>query len=244
MDGPDPRGSAMTTKTEQLMRDVMEELAWERSIASTNLEVEADRGVVSLRGTVSSLREHDDVIAAATRVRGVTAVADELEVALPATNQRPDAELALAVVDALKWNAAVPDERIGVLVRDGTVTLSGAVEWQYQRAAARHAVRQLVGVKHLVDAITVAPPARSADVRGGIEAALRRYADEDAKTIRIETHDGQVVLRGWVHADAERKRAEYAAWAAPGVERVRNEIAILPAQDARTTGGAAVGSRG
>lgn len=219
----------MTTKNVQLMRDVMEELAWERSITSRNLTAEADRGVVSLRGSVSSLREHDDVIAAATRVRGVTAVADELEVALPATNQHPDAELALAVVDALKWNAAVPDERISVLVRDGTVTLSGAVDWQYQRAAARHAVRQLVGVKRLVDAITVAPPARSADVRGGIEAALRRYADEDAKTIRIETHDGQVVLRGWVHADAERKRAEYAAWAAPGVERVRNEIAILPA---------------
>ncbi len=220
---------AMPKMNERLVRDVMEELAWEPSIASRDLAVEAERGVVSLRGTVSSLREHDDVLAAAARVRGVTAVADELEVNLPAANQHPDAELALATVEALKWNAAVPDDRISVLVRDGTVTLSGTVDWQYQREAACQAVRQLVGVKRLSDAIAVASPARSADVRSGIEAALRRYAEEDVKNIRIETHDGQVVLRGWVHADAERKRAEYAAWAAPGVENVRNEIVILPA---------------
>jgi osmotically-inducible protein OsmY len=218
----------MMKTNERVMRDVMEEFAWQPSIASRDLAVDAERGVLTLRGTVSSLREHDDVLAAAGRVRGVTALADELEVVLPAANQFPDSELAVAVVDALRWNAAVPPDRITVVVRDGTVTLSGNVDWRYQREAACRAVRQLIGVKRLVDAVAVTSPPRSADVRTGIEAALRRYAEEDAKNIRVETHDSEVVLRGSVPAAAERERAERAAWAAPGVESVRNEIVIVP----------------
>jgi osmotically-inducible protein OsmY len=128
----------------------------------------------------------------------------------------------------LTWNVAVPDDRLTVVAREGTVTLSGDVDWQYQREAACRAVRQLVGVKRLVDAIAVRPLARAADVRADIEAALRRYAEEDANNIRVETHGGEVVLSGSVHAAAERKRAEHAAWAAPGVESVRNEIVIAP----------------
>jgi len=213
---------------ERLMRDVMEELAWQPSITSRDLAVDAEHGVVTLRGTVSSLREHDDVLDAVNRVHGVTAVADELAVTLPAANEHPDAELALAVVDALRWNAAVPADRIAVVVRDGTVTLSGDVDWHYQRETACRAVRQLVGVKRLVDAVTVTSPARAADVRAGIEAALRRYAEEDASHIRIDAHGREVVLRGTVHAAAERQQAEHAAWAAPGVDSVRNEIVIAP----------------
>ena len=212
---------------EQLIRDVTEELAWEPSITSRDLAVAAQNGVVTLRGHVPSLREHDDVLAATTRVRGVTAVADELAVELPPASERPDPQLALAVRDSLKWNAAVPEERIAVVVRDGTVMLSGEVDWHYQHEAACRAVRQLVGVKALVDGITVKSPARTADVKAGIEAALRRYAEEDADHIRVETHDGEVVLSGFVHAAAERSRAETAAWAAPGVETVRNEITVM-----------------
>lgn len=217
----------MTKTNERLIRDVAEELAWEPSVTARDLAVDAKDGVVTLRGTVSSLREHDDVLAAANRVRGVAAVADELEVRLAPASERVDSDLALAVSNALRWNAAVPDERIQIVVHDGIVTLTGDVDWQYQREAACRAVRQLVGVKGLVDAIAVKPLVSSAEIKTDIEAALRRYADEDAGHIHVETRGSEVVLTGFVHAPGERECAEHAAWAAPGVEKVRNEIGIL-----------------
>lgn len=212
----------------ELQRNVTEELAWEPSVASTDLGVETTDGVVTVSGGVSSLREHDDALAAVQRVSGVKAVADELEIRLPPSAQRPDPVLARAVADALEWNAAVPHDRIKIAVRDGWVTLRGEVDWHYEKATAIRTVRQLVGVKGVEDEITIAPRANTAEVVKQIEAALARYVEEERHHIRVSADGSHVTLQGWVHSWAERQRVENAAWAAPGVERVTNALTIAP----------------
>ncbi|MDE3128393.1 MAG: BON domain-containing protein [Gemmatimonadota bacterium] len=211
----------------QLQRDVIEELAWQPNIREAEIAVGARNGVVTLSGFVDSYAQKYAAARAVESVRGVRAVADDLKVRLPQAFVRSDTDVAHAAVSALKWDVEVPDTRIKVLVDDGWISLDGAVDWQFQRTAAENAVRHLAGVNGVINRITVQQPKVSAyEVNQRIEEALKRNAALDAEKISIDARDGRVVLRGTVRSWAEREDAERAAWAAPGVTEVDDELAV------------------
>jgi len=211
----------------QLQRDVIEELAWQPNIREAEIGVAVKSGVVTLSGFVDSYAQKYAAARAAERVHNVRAVADDLSVKLPKSFMRSDTDIAHAAVSALKWDVEVPDTRVQLLVDDGWVSLDGAVDWQFQRTAAEKAVRYLTGVKGVINRITVQQPSVSAyEVNQRIEEALKRSAVTEADRISVEARNGKVVLRGTVRSWAEREDAERAAWAAPGVCEVDDEIAV------------------
>lgn len=218
----------MRTDTE-LQRDVMDELVWEPSIDAAGIGVSVESAVVGLSGTVRSLPQKWAAVRVAQRVSGVKAVTDELDVKLPGDSQRTDMEIAQAAVNALDWNVSVPRNRVKVVVEHGRITLQGEVRFHYEKIAAERAVHHLVGVTGVSNLISVKPPTVSpGDVKHRIEQALERAADLDAQKISVEATNGKVILRGSVHSWAERDDAEWAAWAAPGVSGVENDIRVAP----------------
>jgi osmotically-inducible protein OsmY len=219
-------GQTMKTDS-QLQRDVQEQLKWEPSIRDAEIGVSVKDGVVTLSGFVDSFAEKWAAVRAVERLDGVKAAVDSMEVQLPSLHTRSDTDIAHAAVRALEWDIQVPNDRIKMTVRDGWITLEGEVEWQYQRTAAERAVRYLTGVKGLTSLISVKPRhVSSFDVSGKIREALRRSAELDSERITVETHDGNVTLKGTVRSYAERRDAERAAWAAPGVTKVDDRIAV------------------
>ena len=211
----------------QLQRDVIEELAWQPNVREAEIGVACKNGVVTLSGFVDSYAQKYAAGRAAEHVIGVRAVADDLQVKLPRAFVRSDTDIAHAAVTALKWDVEVPDSRIQVLVDDGWVSLDGAVDWQFQRSATEKAVRYLTGVKGVINRISVQQPKVSAyEVNQRIEQALKRSAAVDADRITVDAKNCKVVLRGTVRSWAEREDAERAAWAAPGVSEVNDEIAV------------------
>ena len=220
----------MRTDTE-LQHAVMEELTWEPSVDAAEIGVSAESGIVTLSGMVKSLPQKWAAEKAAQRVFGVKAVTDEIVVKLPGDGELSDTEIARAVVNALDWNASVPRGHVKVVVAHGWVNLEGTVRFHYERVAAEYAVRGLIGVKGVTNLISVKPPQTSPkDIKHRIEQAFERAADLDAEMISVEARDGKVILRGTVDSWAEREQAEMAAWAAPGVSRVENEILIASDQ--------------
>jgi osmotically-inducible protein OsmY len=210
----------------ELQQQVMDELAWEPSIDAAEIGASVDSGVVMLSGTVRSFPEKWAAERAAERVKGVRAVADEIVVKLPGTFQRDDADIARAALNTLEWNASVPRGRLQVLVENGWITLDGTVERYFQKSEAEMVVRKLLGVKGVVNRITVKPVISPTDVKNQIVRALARTAEVDAKRISVETRDAKVILRGAVKSWTEREAAERAAWAAPGVSDVENQIEV------------------
>ena len=211
----------------QIQHDVLDELTFEPSINATNIGVIAKDGIVTLTGTVRSYAEKTAATEAAERVFGVKGVTDETKVDLPAFHQRNDADIAEAAVDALKWHVWLASDDIKVKVEQGWVTLEGAVDHQYQRRAAENAVQHLTGVIGVDNLITlnddvVAP----SDVKTKIESALKRAAELDGEEITVEVEGGTVILRGTVSSSAERDEAERAAWSAPGVWNVDDQLEI------------------
>jgi len=216
----------------ELQRSVMEELVWEPSVDAAEIGVAAECGIVTLSGTVKSLPQKWAAEKAAQRVAGVKAITDEIVVKLPGDSEVGDTEIARAVVNALDWNASVPRGRVKVIVAHGWITLEGTVKFHYERVAAEYAARGITGVKGVTNLISVTPPQASPkDIKHKIEQAFERYAELDAETISVEAHDGKIVLRGTVNSWAEREHAEVAAWAAPGVSQVKNEIMISPDEE-------------
>ena len=213
----------------QLQQDVMNELKWDPTVKAA-IRVDVKDGVVTLSGYVDSYSKKSAADRAAARVFGVKGVAEEIRVRLPGPLKRPDESLARAASNALEWNVRVPHDRIKVQVRNGLVTLSGEVDWWYQKNAAETAVRHLVGVVSVSNGVTIRPESRllGADVRDSIESAFQRNALLDARRITVETRGGKVILRGSVHSWLEREQAQWAAWAAPGVSEVESHITINP----------------
>jgi len=181
---------------------------------------------VTLSGWVDSYTKKWAAEQAAHRVRGVKAVANDIEVRLPSSSERTDADIAAAVVRALEWDALLPADTIDVTVTKGFVTLEGAVEWQYQKDEAERVVRRLTGVKGVSNLITVKPRVTPWELKQKIEQALKRSAETDAQKITVDVDGNKVILKGTVRSWAERQDAERAAWSAPGVLSVDNRIAI------------------
>lgn len=211
----------------ELERDVLAELRWDPSVTEKGIGVKAKEGVVTLRGTVPSYAAKHAALAAAERVKGVRAVAQELEIALPKDSERTDASLAQGVATSIEWNAFVPRGKVTVAVEKAWVTLSGTVDHEYQRSEAERSLRNLVGVRGIVNLIGVAPRGPTTEtVKSDIEAALKRHAEVDASRIVVHIADGRVTLRGSVPSWPERREAERAAWAAPGVADVEDLITV------------------
>jgi osmotically-inducible protein OsmY len=217
----------MKTDTE-LQRDVMNELKWEPTIRAAEIGVGVKDGVVTLSGYVDSYVKKLVAERAAARVSGVRAVAEEIQVRLPGSLKRSDEDIAGAVANVLEWNVLVPHDCVKVQVQDGLVTLSGEVDWWYQKNAAEEAVRYLMGVVLFNNQITVKPPVKPLDTKDKIESAFRRNALLDSRRVTVETRGGWVILSGSVRNWAERAEAQWTAWAAPGVSDVENNIIISP----------------
>ena len=204
----------------QLQQDVRAELAWEPSVHAARIGVEVKDGVVTLAGQVENYAEKWNAERAAQRVSGVKAMSTELEVRLTSLSQRTDADIAGAVENMLEWTSSLPAGAIKVMVEAGWVTLSGDVDWQYQKQAAADSVRHLMGVTGVSDQISIKPSVSAMVVKSDIEAALKRTALADARQISVAVHGTDVTLSGTVHNWAERETATSSAWGTPGVRNV------------------------
>jgi osmotically-inducible protein OsmY len=211
---------------EQIQRDVLAELKFEPRVSPNEIGVAVKDGVVTLMGWVDSYTKRWAAEEAAHRVRGVKAVANDIEVRLPLSAERTDVDIAAAAVRALEWDAMVPIDKLDVTVSKGWVTLKGEVEWQYQKQDAERVVRRLSGVRGVTNLILVKPRLTASELKEKIELALVRSAQVDAQRITVEVQGTKAILRGTVRAWAEREEAERAAWAAPGITAVENLITI------------------
>ena len=210
----------------QLQQDVMAELKWEPAINAEQIGVEVKYGVVTLAGHVGSYGEKWDAERAAQRVAGVRALAIEIDVKLAGSAQRTDADVARAAENVLEWTTYVPKDAVKVMVEAGWITLSGDVDWGFQREAAGAAVRYLMGVKGVSNDIGIRASVTPAAVRSDIEAALKRRAHADATNIAVDVQGANVTLSGSVHSWSERDLARDSAWGTPGVRQVVDNLSI------------------
>lgn len=216
-----------TMKTDaQLQKDIMAELKYEPMLDAATIGVGVHHGVVTLSGNVSSFSKKMITQRAAWRVKGVKAVALEVAVVLPDDDLLTDAVIAENVLNALKWNTSIPEDRIRVKVADREVFLQGEVDWAFQKEAAFEAIKLLRSIRHIGNLITVKPLVNTSSIKDHITEALLRRANVEAAGIQIEATGNKVTLKGTVHSWDERTEAAHAAWSAPGVAMVDDQLVI------------------
>jgi osmotically-inducible protein OsmY len=219
-------GDAIMKTDAQLQQDVIAELKWEPSVNPAQIGVEVKDGIVTLAGHVSSYAEKLDAERAAQRVAGVKALAVEMDVTLPGASKRNDADIARSVENVIEWLTYLPNDSVKVKVEGGWITLTGEVDWEYQRQAALSAVRYLMGVTGVSNLIAVKPKISLSAVKSDIEAALKRRAKSDAQNISVKVQGADVTLTGTVHSWSERDLASQAAWNTPGVRKVVDHMTV------------------
>lgn len=216
------------TTDRQTQERVLSALDWEPSVDAAHIGVSVNNGIISLNGSVKTFHEKWEAERVTRGVYGVRAIANDLTVVPTGSLTRTDSAIAGAAANALAWNSAIPSNAAKATVSNGFVTLTGKVDWQYQRTAAEKAVRTLYGVKGVIDLIDLQPHVNIGDVKTKIEDAFKRSAEVDAQRVKVEARDGEVVLTGTVKSFNERAAAERAAWAAPGVTKVDDQLAVAP----------------
>ena len=219
----------MTYLDNNIQKDIVAELKWEPSLRDDDIAIGVRDGIVTLGGFVDSYADKRKAEGVAARVKGVKAIANEIEVALPTVSKRTDPDIARAVLDALRWNVAVPRDAIRVKVEDGWVTLEGTVPWFYQKEAAEQTVRYLTGVRGVLNLVTLKVQPTPRDVKKRIKDTLHRGVEFDAEHITVEIEGNKAVLSGSVRSFAETKDAERAARNAPGITEVENRLGIIGA---------------
>jgi len=210
----------------KLRQDIIDEFEFDPSFDGGHVGVAVDRNVVTLSGHVNSYAQKVAAIAAARRVKGVHAIAENIEVRYPFQSKTADDQIAQRASDILNWDVIVPSNSVDVLVQDGWVTLTGDVSWYYERTAAEDDVRKLSGVVGVTNNIKIKPHVDASDIRTKIESALKRHAEVEADAIRITVRNGEVVLEGRVDNWDERYKVETAAWSTPGVASVDDRLTI------------------
>ena len=211
----------------QLQRDVMDELAWEPSIDHAHIGVAAKGGVVTLSGFVGNYAQKMASEHAAERVAGVQGIVEELKVRFSTDPKSPDEEIARRILDLFAWDVSIPNDKVKVTVERGWVALSGKLEWNYQKEAARRAAGRIAGVIGISNKIEVNNILSVYDVRERIMAAFKRSSSADASAIHVTAEGHTIKLSGNVHGRHERQIAERTAWAAPGVNYVEDNIVVL-----------------
>jgi osmotically-inducible protein OsmY len=221
--------ATVTRSDEEIQRDVLEELNWDARVQPNEVGVAVQGGVVTLTGWVDSYAKKWAAERTAHRIRGVRAVADDIEVQLPGDEERTDPDIAVAATRALEWDAFVPVEALDVTVSNGWVMLRGEVEWGYQRRAAERALRRLSGVRGVTNLIAVRPGTRRPpdEVRKDIRNALVRSIEGETTRIEVDVEGDTVVLTGTVRSWLEREEAERAAWSTPGVGAVTDRLTVV-----------------
>jgi len=216
----------MKTDT-QVQHDVIEELNWEPSINATEIGVEVSDGVVTLAGHVGSYAEKWEAERAAQRVSGVKALAVEVDVALAGSAQRNDVDIARSAANVLQWVMYLPSDSVKVTVEGGWITLSGTVDWDYQRQAAAARVRHLMGVTGISNHIAITPNVSVGAIKSEIEAALKRRSTDESQSISVDVNGTDVTLSGTVHSWSERELARHTAWGTPGVQSVVDKLTVV-----------------
>lgn len=210
----------------QIQKDVMDELKWQPFLSSSEIGVAVKNGIVTLSGIVDSYSKKLSAEKAAKHVVGVKAVAEDIQVGISPAYKKTDTEIAETVLNTLRWHTAVPDDKIKIKVENGVVTLEGELEWEYQRISAKTAIQNLTGVRSVTNLITVKPHISPIELEMKISAAFQRSASVDANKVQVKVDGTTVTLTGKVRSFAESEDAENAAWAAPGVRFVVNQLDI------------------
>lgn len=216
----------MQKSDSQLQRDVLDELKWDPRVNHAQIGVTAKDGVVTLNGFVPTYAEKSAAEKAACRVMGVNALAEEIEVRFASDPKTSDAEIAQRILDIFAWDVTIPDQKLSVKVEHGWVTLTGSVDWHFQREAARKAAGKIGGVKGISNLVEVKLRPSPEEVRERILAAFKRSSEVDASSINVAIEGNTVRLGGKVRAWNERQVAERAAWSAPGVTNVVDNIIL------------------
>nr|WP_294514732.1 BON domain-containing protein [uncultured Rhodopila sp.] len=211
----------------QLQQAVLAELGWDPSVTAAHIGVSANAGVVTLSGHVETYAEKQAAETAARRVRGVKAVAEEIQVELPFERIRGDDDIAAAAIERLAWDTSVPADAVTVKVEQGWVTLTGSVTWYYQKEAAAQDVARLHGVVGLSNQVVVKPSETGSDITDKIRIALRRSWLLDDQNVIVRADGGHIHLTGTVGSAHEKQMARATAWAAPGATAITNDLAIL-----------------
>lgn len=215
----------------EIQEDVISQLKWEPFLKASDIGVVVKNGIVTLSGTVANYSQKLAAERAAKKVTGVRGIAEDIQIGVSPVFRKNDTEIAESVLNALKWHSAVPEEKVNVKVEDGIVTLEGEVEWEYQRSSAKDSVDHLLGVRNVVNNISVKPKVSVADIKNKISAAFHRTATIDADRISVEVVGNKVILEGKVRSYAEKEDAMDAAWAAPGITTVENNLELVSEEE-------------